>query len=71
MLKKLIAVTSPTTLEIAKGIKQDLEEKGCKVYLVSVPYRWGKNKGKKYVVWREPDKEDRENGLETEKVEVA
>lgn len=70
MLKKLIEVTSPTKLKIAKGVKQDLEEKGCKVYLVSAPYRYGKNQGKKYVIWREPDEEDRENELKTKRVEI-
>lgn len=71
MLKKLIRVTSPTTLEIAKQVKQDLEEKGCKVYLTSVLYRWGKNKTTRHVVWREPDDEDIENRLVPEKVKVA
>jgi len=72
MLKNLIQVTGPTIIKTAKAVKQDLVEKGCRVYLTSILVKVGtKNKATRHIVWRKPDKEDEENGLETEKVNVA
>ena len=71
MLKELIPITKPTTLKIAKGVKRDLEEKGCKVYITSILVDRGrKYKTKLHEVWREPDEEDRENELQTEEVDI-
>jgi len=69
LLKQLIPITCPTSPYLAQEIKKDLEEKGCKVYITVLPAP--NDRRLSHIVWREPDDEDRENGLETEEVEVG
>jgi hypothetical protein len=70
IVDKLVQVTSFISLEMARAIKKDLEEKRAKAYLTKVEPKLIPNyKGKKeYIVWRKLEKEDKKNGIEAEKI---